>query len=163
MEILNHSVEWSQGEIYEGKWIISFGCILVAVALFIHFDSISEAAKTLLIPCIVLAVLFIGTGVYLVTQNTNRILIYEEVQKEQVPAFVKGEKERVSAFISWYPKTRIILAILAVFGLAFVLFSKNHMLSSIGIALVALALSGYVIDYFSEDRAKVYFEALMRY
>jgi hypothetical protein len=155
MDLLQHTIAWCKGEIFEGRIILLVGA-LVALAAF-GFWKFGETpyARAAVVPLAVLALLMMATGVTMNVSNARRIHTFTEAHAADPQAFVQAEKQRADEFIAWYPRTRWIFFGIAVVGMVLMMYG-SPMSRSIGMTLIALALSIYVIDHFSEERALIY-------
>lgn len=156
MEFIEHTMAWCKGEIAEGKIIFVFGVIvLIGTYIFSKFrDTINMNEFFWALSIVGFVYLIIGVTLY--SNNHKRIIEYSaEYQKTNERTFALKEKDRVEEFIAWYPVTRIFLFTLILIGI-FMYFSSTDTINLIGMILVFFAFSGFVIDYFSEARAKTY-------
>lgn len=161
MELLEHTIVWCKGEIFEGRIILLVG-VLVAFAAF-GFWKFGETpyGRAAVVPVAVLALMMVATGVTMNVSNARRIQVFTEAHEADPQAFVQAEKQRTEEFIAWYPRTRWIFFGVAIVGML-MMMSGPPMSRSIGMILIALALSIYVIDHFSEERALTYQEHILR-
>lgn len=161
MEFIDHAIDWCKGEIFEGKLILLFGLlVIIAAILFFKFGG-TPNAKAMLFPLLILGLLFTIMGGGIAYNNNKRIIEYQKAYEEDAEAFVLSEKERADNFISWYPKTRWIFAIIGIIGIAMNIFWATPLMRAIGVTLIILLLSTYVIDHFSEERADTYYKHIL--
>lgn len=161
MEFIDHAITWCKGEIFEGKLIFLFGVLVVVIAiLFFKFGG-THNAKAMLFPLLITGLLFSIMGGGMVYNNNKRIVEYQKSYEEDPEAFMLSEKERAENFISWYPKTRWIFAIIGIIGIAMNIFWTTPLMRAIGITLIILMLATYVVDHFSEERAGTYFKHIV--
>ena len=163
MEFIDHSLNWCKGEIFEGKLSLLFGLIILLVGLSYFKWGSTVYAKAMIWPLIVVAVMAMGTGIYLISTNSKRIVDYQLQYTENPNGFVQSEKERTEDFIRWYPKTQKILFVLMVIGMLCMLISHKGSIRAIGIGLMLLALYGFVLDHFSEERAGSYHKEIIEH
>lgn len=163
MELIHYTIAWCKGEIAEGRIIALSGIIiLICCAIF-------SALKTRLfitnwvLPFAVIGFLYVVIGSVLYVNNHKRIdsysLQYKNIGQQ---AFAQNEKKRVEEFMRWYPYTRIFLIVLIFLGVGINLYVNPKSIHPISLVLIIFALSGFVIDYYSEKRAKIYDESISR-
>ncbi|MCB0790621.1 MAG: hypothetical protein H6595_01895 [Flavobacteriales bacterium] len=155
MDLLPHTVAWCKGEIFEGRVILVVGCLVAIAAIGFWKFGGTPFARAAVVPVGVLALLLIGTGVIMPMNNARRITAYTVAHAADPGTFARAEQARTEAFISWYPRTRWIFFGVAIGGML-LLMSGPAIAKSIGMVLLALALSVFVIDHFSEERALIY-------
>lgn len=156
MDLLQHTIAWCKGEIYEGKMIFLAGAALFFISLAFWKFGTTPYAKAIVAPLGVLAALMLLVGIIMNTSNTARIQRFTEAAAADPTAHAKAELERTEDFIAWYPRTRWILFGVAVAGMLLAMFGSSPLVRSIGLVLMLLVLLGFTIDHFSEERALEY-------
>lgn len=81
---------------------------------------------------------------------------YEQNPKE----FVKAEIKRVVDFQYLYPMSITISLACFLIAIALLYFTQNVNLKAIAISLILFGMAFAVIDYFSKERAIIYYEQL---
>jgi hypothetical protein len=161
MDFLQYTINWTRGEIFEGTMIGLFGIVTFIIgALFWKFG-VTPGARAMLIPLLVLGLFFAATGISMYNTNQKRIPVFQEAHAQDPAAFVQSERERVEGFQYLYTITLVLAPVCFVLATAFFWLSMNHHLRAVGIALVLFGLSGLVIDYFSKERADIYYEQVL--
>ena len=163
MEIIDHSLNWCKGEIFEGKLSLFFGVVILCVALSYFKWGNTDYAKAMFWPLVIVAIMAIAAGIYLMTTNSKRIVDYPTQYSENPTEFVHLEKNRTEEFISWYPKTQKILFVIMLVGMLCLLFSHGAIIRAIGIGLMLLSIYGFVLDHFSEERAEIYHKEIIEH
>ncbi len=163
MEIINHSLNWCKGEIFEGKLSLLFGVIILLVSFSYLKWGTTVYAKAMFWPLVVVAVMAMAAGIYLMTTNSKRIMDYQAQYSENPTEFVHAEKNRTEEFISWYPKTQKILFVIMLVGMLCMLFSHGAIIRALGIGLMLLSIYGFVLDHFSEERAGNYHNEIIEH
>jgi membrane glycosyltransferase len=161
MDLLPHTLAWCRGEIFEGRIIAIVG-LLVAIAA-VSFWKFGETnyAREAVVPVGLLAILMLGTGVIMNVSNSRRLEVFAEAHASDPHAFAVAEKQRTEDFIAWYPRTRWIFFGVAVIGMLLMMYGAARG-RSIGMVLLGLSVSLYVIDHFSEERGLQYYEHIVR-
>jgi uncharacterized membrane protein len=160
MDFVQHTIDWCKGEIFEAKIILIFGVFLVIAAVLFYFGN-TPNAKAMFYTLLVVGTLFVIGGGYMWNVNPKRIADSKIQFQENPLEFIQAEKARAENFISWYPKTRYIIGVVGILGIAFSIFWATPIGRAIGIGLLIITLATYVIDYFSEERAEVYYEHIL--
>lgn len=160
MDFVQHSINWSKGEIFEATFIGIFGLAVAIVGFLFWKLGVTPGAKAMLIPLVVVGLLFAASGASMYFSNHKRIPAYQKAYAEDPAAFVQAEKERVEGFQYMYTVTNILASVFFVTAMAFFWLSLNPHLRAAGIALVIFGLSGLMIDFFSKERADIYYERI---
>ena len=163
MDFIHYTLQWTKGEILEAAIFGTFGLITIIVSFLFWKFGETPNAKALLIPLIVVGIFFAGAGVSGVISNQKRMSKFEKAYSQNPSVFIQNEKERVEGLQYLYTMTLIIATISFVLATGFFWFSGNHILKAIGIALILLGLTGLVIDYFSKERADIYYEKILEH
>lgn len=66
------------------------------------------------------------------------------------------ERERITKVVSNYPLYRYAFLAVAAFALIALMLRPSDFLTGLGAGLLILAFTGFVVDHFSERRAKIY-------
>lgn len=157
---MQNTIDWYNGEIFEGKFILGFGFLLILTALLFYFLGNTPSAKALLIPILVIGIFFSITGANMIRSNGKQ---KQEIAKkfEQNPKeFVKAEIKRVDDFQYLYPMSIAISLACFLTAIALLYFTQNVNLKAIAISLILFGMAFAVIDYFSKERATIYYEQL---
>ena len=156
MEFIQHSINWCKGEIYEARWILFIGILIIVSSFLFYKTGSTPGAKAMFYPLLLIGILFGSIGGGMMYNNSKRIVEFQKAYEKDPHAFILSEKERTDSFISWYPKTRWIFAILGIIGISVFMFWAVPIGRAIGIGLIIMMLSTFVIDHFSEERAETY-------
>lgn len=157
MELINDTLNWCKGEVFEGKMSLLFGsCILLISLAYFKWGS-TPGARAMFVPLLIVAILTISIGIYLINTNQKRIPQYEIQFKENQQKFMKQEKKRTEDFIKWYPITQKIVFGVMILGMLCLVLSHAPAVRAIGIALMLFSFYVFVLDHFSEERAHSYY------
>ena len=161
MNIIEHTINWYKGEIFEGTLIGLFGAILLVISIVFWRLGKTPNAQAMVIPLLVVGLLLSLTGGFMANSNANKIKTLTESKIENHQEFLQVEKKRVEDFQPLYTYTKIGAALF--FTMAIILFfvTKDKHWQAVAIALIILGASGLVIDYFSKERADVYYNQLL--
>lgn len=160
MEIIEHSLTWIKGEIFEARLILLFSLLTILSAFLFWKVGATPNAKAMLFPLLVAGIMFGTIGIGMLYNNPKRVVEFQKTFTENPKAFTNSEKERVETFVGWYPKTRIIFAILGAVGIFTYMLWASPIGRAIGIALIIMMLATFVIDHFSEERAEIYYKKI---
>jgi hypothetical protein len=119
-------------------------------------------AKSLIIPTMVFGVLFALMGSYMVYSNGQRQTEFQQAYEFNSEQFINSEKQRVEDFQFMYPTSLAISAVCFLITLIAFVWSKNPNFHAIGILLSVFGLSLIIIDYFSKERASIYYDKILQ-
>jgi hypothetical protein len=156
MELIDHTVSWCRGEVFEGNMAFLYGTVVLVISVAFWKYVRTPNARAMIVPLIVIALLFIAGGLYLNLQNQNRIVDYRQAYTENAEQFIQSEKARTEEFIRWYPVTKYSMAGLIIVGLLLLLCLGSPNWKGVGIGLILLGSSIIFLDHFSEERAVMY-------
>jgi hypothetical protein len=161
MEFIQHTTNLVKGETFEGTIIGSFGLLTIICSLLFWKFGETPNSKALIIPLAIVGIFFLAITIWGIETNNKRLAQYTEAFNKDKTEFVKSEKKRVEDFQYLYKMTIIIASVGFAIAICFFLFTNNHILKAIGLALIILGLSGLIIDYFSKERTDTYYKAIM--
>lgn len=121
------------------------------------------AAKALLLPLIVTGLIYSAIGISMYISNQKRLTEYEQNYKLDSLSFIKAEKQRVENFQYMYVISKVVATVFFAVTLLLFWFTKNPGLHALGIGLTLFALTGLVVDYFSQERAEIYYQAILKF
>jgi len=157
MTFYQHTQNWYNGELFEGKMILFSGIIITGISLLIWKYGTTPNAKSLIIPLLVVGLLF-SIGVTSMMINYPKRMVESELAfKENIPKFILSEKERVEDFQVLYKYSVGFAAVSFVLTIIAFGFMENRTFQSICIALMLVSVSLIIIDHFSKERAKIYY------
>lgn len=161
--MIEHTLNWYKGEIFEAKFILAFGVATILVASLFRYFGSTLNSKALFIPLLIVGLIFIAIGGSMDYSNQKIMTTIEQASKENIGEFVSAEKKRVEDFQYLYPLSLSISAVCFVIAVVFLGFMKNHHLHAIAIALTVFGLAFMVIDYFSKERSAIYYKQIINY
>lgn len=158
--MIQNTINWYNGEIFEGKFILGFGFFLILTALLFYFLGNTPAAKALLIPLLVIGLFFSITGVNMIYSNGKQKQEIVKRYGQNPKEFINTEIKRVNDFQYLYPMSIAISLACFLIAIALLYFTQNIYLKAIAISLILFGMAFAVIDYFSKERATIYYEQL---
>lgn len=161
MEFIQHSIMWAKGEMFESLLTGAFGVLLILVGFLFWKLGQTPAAKAMLLPLVAAGLLLSVAGGSGYFSNQQRVQQYEAMPSQELKEFVKSEKQRVDDFQSLYTYTQIFAAICFVAASVMFWLSINPHLRAVAITLALLGLAGLVIDFFSKERADIYYAEIL--
>ena len=157
MELIDYTNKWLAGEIFEGKSILIAGICLLVLTFVVWRLGSTDYARAILIPMLVVAIMHIGVGAGMIITNKQRIPQFTEQYHQQTPQeYLDSENARVDEFMKIYPQVIIFAAICFAVAICLFAFCTTPWLRATALALIYLALSMLVIDYFSKERGMIY-------
>jgi hypothetical protein len=162
-KMVEHTINWYKGEIFEAKFILAFGVATIVVAsLFLYFGS-TPNSKALFFPMLIVGIIFIAIGGSMGYSNQKKMATVEQISKENIGEFVAAEKKRVEDFQYLYPLSLSISAVCFVIAVVFLAFLKKPYLHADAIALTIFGFAFMAIDNFSKERSAIYYKQIINY
>ncbi|MFD2581170.1 hypothetical protein ACFSR6_01620 [Pedobacter vanadiisoli] len=162
MNLLDYTTNWIKGELLEAKLILSFGFLTILTAFLFWKIGATPHAKALIIPLLFAGVIYSMIGGAMLYSNAKRMVeLPEGFQKDKLE-FAKSEKKRVDDFQYGYKISKVVATVFFLFTLAIFWSTKNPTWMGIGIGLAYFALAGLIVDYFSQERADIYYDAILK-
>jgi hypothetical protein len=162
MDFIQNTINWIKGEVFEASLILSFGIItLVGVILLWKIGS-TPNSRALLLPFVVTGVIYAGIGSGILVSNQKRIQEFPRSYQQDEKKFILLEKQRVEDFQYAYTISKIVATIFFACTLFIFWYTQSPTWQGIGIGLAYFALAGLVIDYFSQERADIYYNAILK-
>ena len=163
MELINYTNNWIKGELFEAKLIVLFGIITIIAGFLFWKIGTTPNAKALFIPLLVVGAIYSAIGGGMLFSNPKRMTEYPELYAKDKVEFAKMEKKRVTDFQYGYKISKIVATIFFFVTLLIFWVTKNPTWMGIGIALTYFGLAGLVIDYFSQERADIYYQNILHF
>jgi hypothetical protein len=158
--MIQHTFNWYNGEIFEAKFILSFGFILVLIAALFYFIGSTPASKAIVIPFLTLGIIIVLMSVYGIYSNATKMQTLQAQHDKNPIQFRQDEIKRVEGFQYLYPMSIGISLVSFLVALGLLYFVKNIHWQAIAITLIFFGASFAVIDYFSKERASIYYQLL---
>ena len=162
MDFFQNTVNWIKGELFEASLILSFGIVTVIAAFLFWKAGTTPNAKALFFPLLVSGLVYTAIGTGMQINNPKRMTLYQHEYKVNKEAFIQAEKKRVEDFQYGYIISKVVASLLFPATLLIFWLTKNPTWQGIGIGLAYFALAGLVVDYFSQERADIYYKAIQQ-
>jgi drug/metabolite transporter (DMT)-like permease len=114
------------------------------------------------LPGLVLGVLFVLMGIAMINSNGKRPAAFQRAYERDSAQFLFDEKQRVEEFQILYPISLGVSAVCFLLTLFAFVWSKNPTFQAIAIVLSVFGVALIVIDYFSKERAAIYYEHILQ-
>jgi hypothetical protein len=162
MSFIEHTVNWSKGEILESTITgIAGFLVLIAGILFWKFGDTANA-KALILPLVIVGLLITATGTFGVISNKARIKTFQQEYEKSPTSFVQLEKKRVEGFDNIFKYSYPAAIILVIAGAILFFVFKSPNLKAISLALMIVGLFAYFIDFFAAERADIYYQEILK-
>ena len=162
MNFFDHTLNWLKGEMSEAIIITGFGALALVSGFLLWKYAMTPYGRALVIPTLVVAVLLTGVGISMYLSNQSRVEKMRATFEEGESEFIQAEKKRVEDFQYLYTVSKVIATVSFVVAIIAFWFFKSPVFQSISIGLLVLGVAGLVIDYFSEERARIYYETILK-
>lgn len=161
MNFYTHTQNWIQGELFESVVILVFSVTVFGLAFAFWKFGATAGAKALILPLVLIGAIYLGVGASMQKSNQARQQNFPAQYDKNPAAFVQAEKERVENFQYQYKIYKAVATVCFIVTLLIFWFNKNPTWQGAGLGLSFFALAGLVVDYFSEERARIYYQAIL--
>lgn len=158
--MVQNTLNWYNGEIFEAKFILGFGIVLIVISLLFYYLGNTPSAKALLLPITITGLIFAGIGGSMAYSNSNKKEKIQSTYDSNPSEFHQSEIKRVEDFQYLYPMSIGISLVSFLVALGLLYFVKNIQWQAVAIALILFGTAFAVIDYFSKERASIYYNQL---
>ncbi|MAX71178.1 MAG: hypothetical protein CMC76_08770 [Flavobacteriaceae bacterium] len=163
MNFYQHTNNWIKGELFESKLIIAFGILTVIIGVLIWKMGNTPNSKALLLPLVITGGIYSAIGGNMLYSNQKRIVEMQQNFQENQTEFVQAEKKRVEDFQYQYKISKVVATVFFIATILIFWFTKNPTWQGIGIGLSLFGLAGLLVDYFSEERASIYYQKILEF
>lgn len=161
MDFLHHTLDWTKGEIFESSLIGLCGAFLMGAGFLFRKFGETPAAKAMFVPLLIFGGLLLATGIAGYISNTGRLTAFADAYQENPSTFALSEKQRVEDFQFLYTIVLILAPVCFVVASALFWWTMNPTVRAIAITLALFGFSGLIIDFFSKERADIYYEKIL--
>ena len=162
MNFIQHTIEWYKGEVFEALLSFGFGIFIIILGIIFGRFGSTEGAQAMVIPLVVIGIIIGGSGAYNAYSNQKKIEELRNNSPSYTTEFIQSEKERVERFQYLYTFTKFLATGLFASALLIFFFVSNKNGLAIAITMIIMGLSGLVIDFFSKERADIYYEIILK-
>lgn len=161
MELIQYTTNWIKGELFEARLIVTFGLITIIAGFLFWKIGTTPNAKALFVPLLIVGAIYSSIGGGMLYSNPKRMVALPQSYQQDKVEFAKLEKKRVDDFQYGYKVSKIVATVFFLLTLVIFWTTKNPTWMGIGIALTYFGLAGLVVDYFSQERADVYYKQIL--
>lgn len=161
MEFINNTTAWIKGELFEATLVLAFGIFTILAGFLFWKIGSTPGAKALLLPFVITGLIYAATGGNMLVSNKKRIAEFPEAFQKNKTEFIQSEKKRVEAFQYQYQISKIVATVCFALTIGMFWFTKSPNWQGAGIGLALFGMTGLVVDYFSEERAKIYYTTIL--
>lgn len=162
MEFIQNTINWIKAEIFEAWLILAFGLFTITTGLLFWKIGTTPGSKALLWPLIFSGVIYAGIASGMLFSNQKRMVEFPQNYQQSKKEFVTAEKKRIEDFQYGYKVSKIVATLFFTMTLIIFWTTKNPTWQGIGIGLSYFALTGLIIDYFSQERADIYYSFVLK-
>lgn len=161
MDFYSHTQHWIKGELFESVVILAFAVMLLIIAVALWKFGTTAGAKALILPLILISAVYLGVGASLQTSNQARLQNFPTQYQQNPTAFIHAEKKRVEDFQYQYKISKAVATVC--FAIALVIFwlGLAPVWQGVALGLAFFGLTGLVVDYFSQERSQIYYQAIV--
>lgn len=142
---------------FEATIIFIGGAIILLSAIAFWQFGTTPNSKSLMWIFFVTGFIFCGIGIGSYTSNQKRITDFTELYEKNKTEFIQSEKQRVEDFQYMYIVSLVVFGVSALVVLFAFLFTKNIIFQSVAIGMIIIGSSLVLIDFFSKERATIYY------
>jgi hypothetical protein len=92
MDTIQNTISWYNGEIFEARFIVSFGVATIITGILFYFLGNVPTAKALLIPLVAVGGIFVAIGTSMNFSNQKKVAEVERIYAKNKAAFIETEK-----------------------------------------------------------------------
>ncbi len=159
MNLIEHTTNWVNGEVLQGKIMLGLGILLLLGGIAI-FKSDHELLKGSLIPIGLVTLFLSGYGSFQVFGRPPHVQAVSEIHSQDPKAAIEKEitkAEKDDGIYGMAKKVWIVLLVIAAIGS---LFIASDFYKGLTLGFMVLFLAMLIIDTTLHHRLQVYLEAL---
>lgn len=111
MTLIDYTINWIKGELFEAKLIVTFGIITIIGAFLFGKIGTTPNAKALFVPLIIAGIIYSAIGSGMLYSNPKRMIELSQNYQQDKVEFAKSEKKRVNDFQYGYKVSKIVATI----------------------------------------------------
>lgn len=141
--------------------MIVFGSVVLGCSALLWRFGATSAPRALVLPLLVIGVLIVVVSTAMEFNSARRLTAFQAAWELDSGAFVAREIARVRSFMNWYVYTYAAGSLLLEAGVAVFLLYNASTVRAIGLSLIPLGAVALYVDFFSQERAKLYLDELV--
>lgn len=160
--MIQSALNWVRGEQTEGIVILCIALVIIAVGVLLPRLIATPYAKAVMLPLLVVGVAYcaIGAGIFYNAGQSKKDLL-TRAQTEEIQQIAQTEKVRVEGFERSYTASKIVSTLFLLTAWLLIWFAKSPTGHGIAIGLILFALLAVAVDYFSKERADIYYQEIV--
>lgn len=161
MDFVEQMQLYFRGEKLTGVTVAFLAIVLLITSAglwWIVKDSFARGLGSVL--CVLGMVALLG-GVGLALKTPKQVSALAQLYHENGVGAVATEGERMEKVVRNFKYYRVIFIVAALLAVGLLLLVKSDIAAGISVGLLVFSLLGVTIDYYAEQRAKVYLEAIL--
>lgn len=159
MNLIDFTTTWVKAEVLQGRIMLIIG-VLVLVAAIAIFRSEHTLLRGMLIPIGLIVLILLGYGGFQVTSRPSHIDKVSQLYNEAPEKALEQELTKAQNDDKTYKTLKKVWVVLIVISaLLFLVFSSLY-LKGLSIGLIALFLTGLMLDSTLHYRLQIYLEQL---
>ena len=159
MELIKHTTNWVNGEVFQGKTMLALAVIVGLLAFFIIRNN-NEILKGMLIPMGLIMLILIGYGSIQIIVRPKHIPKVEEMYKSNPKQALETELNKAIKDDKTYSMVPYFwFAGIAIAGFIF-FFTSQYYYKGLSIGLIGLFLTMLILDSTLQHRLVIYLKAL---
>lgn len=163
MDFFQNTIDWIKGELLESKLIIAFGLSTVLIGVLFWKLGSTPSAKALLLPFLIVGGIYTSIGGNMLLSNQKRMIAMQLSYQKNKTDFIENEKKRVEDFQYQYKISKIVATVCFTLTLFLFWYAKNPNWQGVAIGTGLFGLAGLIVDYFSEERAFIYYQKILAF
>ena len=159
MELIKHTTNWVNGEVFQGKIMLALG-VTVGFLAFLIIRNNNEILKGMLIPLGLITLILIGYGTMQVIVRPKHIPKVEEMYQTNPQKALETELNKAIKDDKTYSMVPYFwFAGIAIAGFMF-FFTSQYYYKGLSIGLIGLFLTMLILDSTLHHRLIIYLKAL---
>lgn len=160
--MIQSALNWVRGEQTEGIVVLCIVLVIIAVSVLLPRLIATPYAKAVMLPLLVVGVAYcvIGAGIFYNAGRSKEDLL-ARAQTENIQQIAQTEKARVEGFEHSYTASKIVSTLFLLTAVLLIWLAKSPTGQGIVIGLILFALLAVSVDYFSKERADIYYQEIV--
>ena len=163
MDFFQNTGNWLKGELFESKLIMLFGFATMLLGVLFWKTGNTANSRALLLPLLITGIIYAMIGGNMLYSNQKRFETMQQNYLKNKTEFIQKEKLRVESFQYQYKISKTVATLFFLITILIFWFTKNPTWQGAGIGLSLFGLAGLVVDYFSEERASIYYHKILEF
>ena len=159
MELLKHTTDWVNGEIFQGKIMLIIGILLLIGGIAI-LKSNHEILRGMLIPLGLIITLLLGYGGFQTLARPSHLVNFSAVYQENPEKAKQQEYDKAVKDDKTYKNLKVVWAVLIVLSVVVYFIVSKDYFKGLAIGLIGLFLTTLIVDSILQYRLGIYFKKI---